>query len=93
MLKEWLRSAILALIFAVFITTFVLQNATPVTVSFLLRNVQTTLAIVIIVSTLVGVLCTGIIAAVESIRQGKKIASLEKQVKEFEGVYKEPAAH
>jgi len=89
MLKEWMRSSILALIFAVFITSFVLQNAGIITVSFIFRKVQTSLAIVIIVSILVGVLCTGIIAVLEQLRLNRKIAELEKKIKEYEAVYKE----
>jgi uncharacterized integral membrane protein len=90
MLKEWLRSSILALIFAVFITSFVLQNAGIITVSFLFKKVQTSLAIVIIVSILVGVICTGIIAFFEQLKLNKKVAELKKKLEEYEPVYKEP---
>jgi len=89
MLKEWLRSAILALIFAVFITSFVLQNASVVNVSFIIKSVQMSLAIVIIVSILFGVICTGIIAVFEQMRLHRKIAELEKKIKEYEPVFKE----
>ena len=83
MLKEWLRSSILALIFAIFITAFVLQNAGVITVSFVFKQVQTSLAIVIIVSVLVGVICTGVIAVLEQMRSTKKMAELEKKLKEL----------
>lgn len=89
MLREWLRSSILALIFAIFITAFVLQNAGVITVSFVFMQVQTSLAIVIIVSILVGVICTGIIAVLEQARSGKRIGELEKKLKDYEPVFKE----
>jgi|GEM_PF-1845876 len=89
MLKEWMRSSILALIFAVFITSFVLQNARIITISLLFKSVQTSLAIVIIVSVLIGVICTGIIAFFEQIKINRKVISLEKKLKEYEPVYKE----
>ncbi len=89
MLKEWMRSSILALIFAVFITAFVLQNASVTTISFLFGKLETSLAIVIIVSVLIGVICTGIIAFLEQLRLHKKIAELEKKIKEYEPVFKE----
>ncbi len=89
MLREWLRSSILALIFAIFITTFVLQNAGVITVSFVFRHVQTSLAIVMIVAVLVGVICTGVIAFMEQMKLNKKIAELEKKLKEYEPVYKQ----
>jgi len=89
MLKEWLRSSILALIFAVFITSFVLQNAGVTTVSFLFTRIQTSLAIVIIISILVGVICTGIIAFFEQLKLRKQVMELEKKIKEYEPVFKE----
>lgn len=89
MLKEWLRSSILALIFAIFITTFVLQNAGMTTVSFIFKQVQTSLAVVIIVSVLIGVICTGIIAVLEQLRLSKRVAELEKKLKEHEPAAKE----
>lgn len=89
MLKEWMRSSILALIFAVFITSFVLQNAGIITINLLFKRVQTSLAIVIIVSVLIGVICTGIIAFFEQLKLNRRIIQLEKKVKEYEPVYKE----
>ena len=89
MLKEWLRSSILALIFAVLITSFVLQNAGLTTISFVFTKVQTSLAIVMIVSLLMGVICTGIIAFLEQHKLNKRIAELEKKLKDYEPVYKE----
>ena len=89
MLKEWLRSSILALIFAIFITTFVLQNSGMITINFVVKQVQTSLAIVMIASVLVGVICTGVIAVLEQVKLTKKISALEKKIKEYEPVYKE----
>ncbi len=91
MLKEWMRSTILALIFAVFITSFVLQNAGVITINLLFKRVQTSLAIVIIVSVLIGVICTGIIAFFEQLKINRKVIQLEKKLKEYEPVYKESA--
>jgi len=89
MLKEWLRSTILALIFAVAIVSFVLQNAGIITVNLLFKKVETSLAIVIIVSVLIGVICTGIIAFFEQLKINRKVLHLEKKLKEYEPVYKE----
>ena len=42
-----------------------------------------------IVAVLVGVICTGIIAFLEQVKLHKRIATLEKKIKEYEPVYKE----
>jgi len=89
MLKEWLRVSILALLFAVFITTFLIQNSGVIIVSFLFTSVQASLAIVMAICILVGVICTGIIAFFEQLKLNKKVKSLEKKLAEYEGVYKE----
>ncbi|MCX5726478.1 MAG: LapA family protein [Candidatus Saganbacteria bacterium] len=89
MLRSWLQSAILALILAIFATTFALVNAQIISVNLVFGQIpQISLALVILISVLIGVIFTGIVSVVEQIRLGKRIKELEKKVKEYEPIYK-----
>ena len=90
MLKGWLNSSILGLIFAILIVIFAIQNTATTTISFLFYSISgISVALVLLISVLIGVICTGFVAVVEQKRLLKKIAELEKKIKEYEPVYKQ----
>ncbi len=83
MLKSWLQSAILGLTLAILVTAFALLNVRPTTVDLLFFKIQDiSLALVIMISVLIGLICTGAIAIIEQIRLYKKIDELEKKIKQ-----------
>lgn len=84
MLKSWLQTAILSLIFAAFLTAFALSNSQVIRVSLILWEGQMSLALVILISILTGVICTGIIAIAEEVKLLKHIKELESKHKEVE---------
>jgi len=63
---------ILALIIIILVAAFSVQNAAPVTISLLLWKFQASLAIVIFLSVLIGVIITAIIAFWLSLRKRKR---------------------
>jgi len=80
---------VLILIFAVVIALFALFNASVVTVSFVFTEVDVSLAMVIIVSALIGALIVVLLDSVKGIRNNKtkkeinkKMTELEKQLEE-----------
>jgi uncharacterized integral membrane protein len=90
MLKGWLSSSILGLIFAILIVIFALQNTTTTTVVFFLYSIpNVSVALLILICVLVGVICTGFVAVAEQRKSQKTIAGLEKKIKEYEPVFKE----
>ena len=90
MLKGWLQSSVLGLLLAIFVTIFALLNTVPTPVDFLLFKIPSiSLALVIMISVLAGVICTGIVAVIEQVRLLKKISELEKKIKTYEPVFKE----
>jgi uncharacterized integral membrane protein len=90
MLKGWLNSSILGLVFAILIVIFAIQNTATTSINFLFYSISgISVALVLLISVLIGVICTGFVAVVEQKRHLKKIAELEKKVKEYEPVYKQ----
>ncbi|MDH4304357.1 MAG: LapA family protein [Nitrospira sp.] len=92
-----MTSLLLALILAILIAVFALQNTFPVTVQFLVWEYQTSLVLVILTSTAIGAALSGIaslgarwrharethalIASLEEER--KRIAELERRVRDM----------
>ncbi len=90
MLKGWLNSSILGLIFAILIVVFAIQNSSTTTVNFLFYSIQNiSVALLLLISVLVGVIFTGLVAVVEQRRLLRTIADLEKKIKEYEPVFKQ----
>ena len=85
MLKNWMQTAVLSLIFAAFLTAFALSNAQVAKVSLVFWQGEVSLALIILISILIGVLCTGVIAVVEETKMLRTIKQLEDKVKEHEG--------
>lgn len=75
---------VLILIFAIIITLFALFNSVIVPVSLLFFEVEVSLALVIIVSTLIGAVLTALIGTARKIRSGKEIKGLNKKTVELE---------
>ena len=75
---------VLILIFAIIITLFALFNSVIVPVSLLFFEVEVSLALVIIVSTLIGAVLTALIGTARKIRSGKEIKGLTKKTTELE---------
>jgi uncharacterized integral membrane protein len=85
MLKGWLSSSVLGLMFAILIVIFSIQNTATTTISFLFYSISgISVALVILICVLVGVICTGFVAVIEQRRLLKRISELEKKLKEHE---------
>ena len=83
------RNLILSVVLAIIFTWFALSNAQTVTVSILLRSYTVSLALVILVAILLGVILTGIISAAEQTRMLAKIRDLDSKLKEAQEPKKE----
>jgi uncharacterized integral membrane protein len=83
-----LKNLVLSIILAIFFTWFALANSQMVTVSILIRNIQVSLSLVILISILVGVILTGIISAAEQTRMFGKIRDIEGKLKHDEALLK-----
>lgn len=75
---------VLILIFAIIITLFALFNSVVVPVSLLFFEVEVSLALVIVVSTLIGAVLIALIGTVRKIKSGKEIKELNKKSTELE---------
>ena len=83
-----LRNLVLSIILAIFFTWFALANSQMVTVSILIRNIQVSLSLVILISILIGVILTGVISAAEQTRMFGKIRDIEGKLKHDEALLK-----
>ena len=90
MLKGWLSSSILGLIFAILIVIFALQNTMTTTVTLIIYSIpNVSVALLILICVLLGVICTGFVAVAEQRKSAKKISTLEKKIKDYEPAFKE----
>ena len=78
------RNLILSVILAIIFTWFALTNAQTVTVTILVQSFTVSLALVILVCILLGVILTGIISAAEQTKMLAKIRDLEGKLKHDE---------
>ena len=77
---------VLALLIAIFIAGFASLNGAPVSVNFLLWQApEVSLAIVILVSVLVGVVIAALSGTSQYVRNMQRTKELEAKVKELEG--------
>ncbi len=83
---------ILALLFALIVAIFAIQNAQPVTVDFMFNEFQVSLALVILVSVFAGAIILGFLGIFRQIKTGlktremaSKIKKLEEQLKDTQG--------
>jgi len=80
---------ILALLFALIVAIFAIQNAQPVTVDFMFNEFQVSLALVILVSVFAGAIILGFLGIFRQIRTGLKTREMASKIKKLEGQLKD----
>ncbi|MDK2867163.1 MAG: hypothetical protein PWP51_352 [Clostridiales bacterium] len=80
---------ILFLIFAIVIALFALFNATVVTVSFVFTQIEVSLALVIIISALIGALMVILFDSIKKLKTKKTIKELNKRITGLESQVKD----
>ncbi|HOF03058.1 MAG TPA: LapA family protein, partial [Atribacterota bacterium] len=73
---------LIAALIAVLAVIFALQNAVPITVSFLLWQVNSSLALILIVAFIAGVITSFLFNFLSHLRKNRKLISLEKPAEE-----------
>ena len=71
---------VLALIFAVIVAVFAIQNAEAVDINFLFKDLTMSQALVILISAMLGALTVAMLSIIRWIRLASKIKSLSKVV-------------
>jgi uncharacterized integral membrane protein len=74
-----------ALILAVLVATFAVQNAVPVTVKFLAWNFQSSLVVVILLSGGLGALASALVSLPQALRAWARLRQRETEVARLEG--------
>ena len=80
-MQLWLIMAIVIAIMAVF---FALQNAIPITVSFLTWKFESSLALVLLITIALGVLMSLLVSVPSKIKKMKMILNQKKRIQELE---------
>lgn len=81
---------IVVLTLSILVTMFAVSNSAAVSVNLILwQTQQVSLAIVILVSVLIGVMFTGVIALYTKISDSMKIFRLESKLREYDGMTSE----
>ncbi len=75
---------VLALVFAVFVALFAVQNASQITVTFLAWQWNTSVAVVILGAAAFGALFGGLMAAVREVQFKLKVRGLQGQINRLE---------
>ena len=75
---------VLLLIFAILITLFAIFNAATVTISLIFFEIPVSLALVIIVSILIGAISIILFDSIKKIKAGKQNKELQKKIAELE---------
>ena len=73
---------LIAALIAVLAVIFALQNAVPITVSFLFWQVKSSLALILIVAFIAGLITSFLFNILSNIKRTRATASQEKQVEE-----------
>lgn len=74
---------ILAIVFAILISIFALQNAQPVDIKFLTLEGEASLALVILISVAVGAAILGMLNLYSRLKTGKSMKKLDKEKEEL----------
>lgn len=74
---------ILAIVFAILISIFALQNAQPVDIQFLTLEGEASLALVILISVAVGAAILGMLNLYSRLKTGKSMKKLDKEKEEL----------
>ena len=80
-MQLWL---IIAIVVAILGVVFALQNAVPITVSFLTWKFQSSLALVLLLSIAIGVLLSLMVSIPSKIKNMKLISNQKKRIRELE---------
>lgn len=75
---------VLILLFSILVTLFAIFNASVVTVSLFFVEAQISLALVIIISALIGALTVVLFDMFKKIKQGKQFKDLNKKIEDLE---------
>lgn len=75
---------VLILLFSILVTLFAIFNASVVTVSLFFVEAQISLALVIIISALIGALTVVLFDMFKKIKQGKQLKDLNKKIEDLE---------
>lgn len=75
---------VLALVFALLVAVFALQNASPVDISFLTMDFSISQALVILLSAVFGALCALLLGLMRRIKNQAKIKSSAKTISSLE---------
>ncbi|MGM0602358.1 MAG: LapA family protein [Bacillota bacterium] len=81
------RNLIIALVFALLIAIFAMQNAVSVTLSFFNYSFQTSLVVVVLGSMAVGALIMGLFSSLKQIKLKREIRQLQKKYSELEAKF------
>jgi uncharacterized integral membrane protein len=81
---------IVAIIVAILAVVFALQNAVPITVSFLTWRFESSLALVLLITVALGILMSLLVSVPSMIKTKRMISSQKKRIRELEnGLQKE----
>jgi len=81
---------ILAIIVAILAVVFALQNAVPITVSFLTWRFESSLALVLLITLALGILMSLLVSVPSMIKRKRMISNQKKKIQELEsGLQKE----
>jgi len=81
---------IVAIIVAILAVVFALQNAVPITVSFLTWRFESSLALVLLITLALGIIMSLLVSVPSMIKTRKMISSQKKKIQELEsGLQKE----
>ena len=75
---------IVAIIVAILAVVFALQNAVPITVSFLTWRFESSLALVLLITIALGVIMSLLVSVPSKIKRMKLISSQKKKIQELE---------
>ena len=76
---------VVAIIVAILAVVFALQNAVPITVSFLTWRFESSLALVLLITVALGVIMSLLVSVPSKIKRIKLISSQKKKIQELEG--------
>ena len=80
-MQLWL---IMAIVIAILVVFFALQNAIPITVSFLTWKFESSLALVLLITIALGVLMSLLVSVPSKIKKMKMILNQKKRIQELE---------
>jgi len=75
---------IAAIIVAILAVVFALQNAVPITVSFLTWRFESSLALVLLITLALGILMSLLVSVPSMIKRRKKISNQKKKIQKLE---------